>query len=212
MRRLTSADRYFICGGLVLALFLVFGAARPAQELTTPLSDETFWRLVTESSEPGGSFVADNFVSNELSFQHVLPALTEGRKPGGAYLGVGPDQNFTYIIALKPKIAFVVDIRRQNMVEHLLFKALIEVSTSRADFLSRLFSRPGPADIDKTANVSALFGAFHEIAPTRETYEDTLSTVTGRLVKDHHFELTAEDSKTIEYLLNAFYYSGPDLT
>ena len=60
--------------------------------------------------------------------------LKQDTKPGGVYLGVGPDQNFTYILALQPKIAFIIDIRRQNMLQHLMYKALIEISKDRADF------------------------------------------------------------------------------
>ena len=59
----------------------------------------------------------------------------------GVYLGVAPDQNFTYIVALKPSIAFIVDIRHQNAMQHLLFKALIAMSATRAEFLARLLSR-----------------------------------------------------------------------
>ena len=72
------------------------------------------------------------------------------------YLGVGPEQNFTYIVALRPKLAFIVDIRRGNMNEHLLYKAFIELSADRADFLSRLFARPRPAgSADKTRTSSS---------------------------------------------------------
>src|SRR5580692_6052757 len=104
---------------IVLVLLLTAGVARSAEELPARLSDETFWKMVTDYSEPGGSFLSDNLVSNELAFQDVLPELTGDRKPGGVYLGVGPEQNFTYIAALKPKIAFIFDIRRQNLIEHL---------------------------------------------------------------------------------------------
>jgi len=44
---------------------------------------------------------------------------------GGVYLGVGPNQNFTYIAKVQPRYAFIIDIRRQNFLEHLLFKALL---------------------------------------------------------------------------------------
>ena len=111
----------------VLALCLVFGIAWSAEQIPAQLSDEAFWKLVTDVSEPGGTFVSDNFLSNELGFQDVLASLTDGRKPGGVYLGVGPEQNFTYIAALKPKIAFIFDIRRQNMIEHLVYKAVFDV-------------------------------------------------------------------------------------
>src|SRR4029453_10094158 len=129
------------------------------------LSDDAFWKLIADFSEPGGSFVSDNFVSNELAFQEVLTTLTDGRKPGGVYLGVGPEQNFTYIAALKPKIAFVFDIRRQNMLEHLMYKAVFEMSSDRAEFLSRLFSRTGPADLDKNTSAVVLMDIFRNAPP-----------------------------------------------
>jgi hypothetical protein len=125
-------------------------------------------------SESGGSFVSDNFVSSELAFQDVLTNLSEGRSPGGVYLGVGPEQNFTYIAALKPKIAFILDIRRQNMVEHLMYKALFEMSTDRADFLSRLFSRPRPPELGKESSAVTLFSAFTATAD-QELFQQTLA-------------------------------------
>ena len=64
------------------------------------------------------------------------------------YLGVGPEQNFPYIIALKPGMAIIFDMRRGNLHEHLLYKAMFELSNDRADFLSRLFSRARPAGLD----------------------------------------------------------------
>src|SRR6185295_6554819 len=100
-----------------------------------------FFRMISEMSEPDRYFQFDNFLSNELGYQFVIPRLIENTQTGGVYLGVAPEQNFTYIAAIKPKIAFIVDIRRQNMLELLMYKALFEISPDRADFLSHLFSR-----------------------------------------------------------------------
>src|SRR3989304_3439677 len=142
---------------IILAVCFFFGIAGSAEELPARLSDATFWRMVTEFSEPGGRFPSDNFVSNELRLQRVLSTLTDGRKSTGAYIGVGPEQNFTYIVALQPKIAFIVDIRRQNMIEHLMYKALFELSATRAEFLSRLFSRQLPENLNEETSIDALF-------------------------------------------------------
>ena len=46
---------------------------------------------------------------------------------------------------------FIVDVRLENRSLHLLYKALFELSTDRADFVSRLFSRGAPADLDRGA-------------------------------------------------------------
>ena len=196
----------------VLGFFVFFGFAWPAAELPAQLSDEAFWSLVTEFSEPGGSFTSDNFVSNERTFQRVLADLAEGRKGQGAYLGVGPEQNFTYIAALKPRIAFILDIRRQNLIQHLMYKALFELSADRADFLSRLFSRPKPVDPGKDFGATALFEGFRGAAADAKMHDENLQAIKNRLVKDHGFTLTADDERVLEYVFGAFYTFGPNLT
>lgn len=197
---------------VIFALCLFFSSGWSAERLPARLSDEGFWKLITDFSEPGGSFVSDNFVSNELAVQDVLPNLTDGRQPGGVYLGVGPEQNFTYIAALKPKIAFVFDIRRQNLIEHLTYKALFEMSTDRADFLSRLFSRSRPADLGHDASAVVLFNAFQDISADQDLYQETFQGIKHRLSTDHSFILTTDDENTIGYILRAFYFGGPNLT
>jgi hypothetical protein len=194
-----------------LSLTVSWSITWSATELPSRLSDEEFWELITDFSEPDGAFLFDNFVSNESPFQHVLSDLTTGRSPGGAYLGVGPDQNFTYIVALKPQIAFVFDIRRQNMIEHLMFKALFELSTNRAEFLSRLFSRPPPQNVGENPSVVALFDAFRGIPSDPRLYAENLGAIKDRLMKDHGFELTSADQTMLEYVFTAFYTRGPHL-
>src|SRR5262245_22984419 len=119
---------------LVVGLLWSVAPARGFETVPAQLSEQEFWQLSSSLSEPDGFFHSDNFVSNERSFQTVLAELSEGRRPGSAYIGVGPEQNFTYLLAVKPKIAFVVDIRRQNLIEHLMYKALFELSADRAEF------------------------------------------------------------------------------
>ena len=112
----------------VLVLTPSFRAAGP---LPAELSDAEFWQLSANASEEGGGFLSENFVSNELGYPYVMPELIQRTPPGGAYLGVGPEQNFTYVAATRPRIAFIIDIRRQNMIEHLLYKAVFELSANR---------------------------------------------------------------------------------
>jgi hypothetical protein len=195
-----------------LGVFLSIAWSAAQQQLPSTLSDEAFWKLVTDFSEPGGSFVSDNFVSNELGFHDVLTTLAEGRKPGGVYIGVGPEQNFTYIAALVPKIAFVFDIRRQNIIQHLTYKALFEMSADRAEFLSHLFSRPTPADLDKDSSAVVLMNAYQGVAPDQTIFEQTFVAVKERLTTTHRFTLTPEDETAIGYILRAFYTGGPNLT
>ena len=181
-------------------------------ELPAKLGDREFWGLHTELSEAGGYFRSDNFVSNETTFQYIIPELTRTRPPGGVYMGVGPDQNFTYIAALRPRIAFIVDIRRQNSLQHLMYKALFEMSPDRAEFLSRLFSRPRPAGVDSASSVDALFAAYDLISPDTALYVRTLGEIRHRLVRQHGFPLSDDDLRAIEYVFDHFYQFGPDLT
>ncbi|HKG95926.1 MAG TPA: hypothetical protein VKA84_28700 [Gemmatimonadaceae bacterium] len=177
------------------------------------ISDSTFWRMVTELSEPGGYFRSDNFVSNEVTYQHVIPDLTRTRAQGGVYLGVGPDQNFTYLVALRPRIAFIVDIRRQNMLQHLLYKALIERSADRAEFLSLLFSRPRPRGLSAAgATPEALFEAYSAVAADSGAFRRNMAAVKERLVRTHGFALTEDDLRSLEYVYGAFLGGGPELT
>jgi hypothetical protein len=104
------------------------------------LSDQAFWDMTEAISEPNGYFRSDNLLSNEMRMQYVIPNLILRTQPRGAYLGVGPEQNFTYIAALRPRIAFIIDIRRGNLHTHLMYKALFELAPDRADEAT---NRPG---------------------------------------------------------------------
>ena len=173
------------------------------------LTDAELWSLSVELSEPGGYFRSENLLSNETGFQAVIPALRERIKPGGVYLGVGPEQNFTYIVALQPKIAFIVDIRRGNMIEHLMYKALIETSSDRADFLSKLFSRPRPAGLDTASTAERLFEAYDAAAPDSVLYRRNLAAMKTYLTRTHGFALGDSDSYSLEHIYSAFFDAGP---
>src|SRR5438552_6533893 len=119
----------FAAAAAACALALPLAPVRAAEDLPSRFSDKAFWQLSADLSEAGGSFRSDNFLSNENAFQTVIPELRAALPQGGVYIGVGPEQNFTYIAALRPKLAFIVDIRRQNLVEQLLYKAFFELSS-----------------------------------------------------------------------------------
>src|SRR5436190_3282437 len=206
---LKNRHRIF-CAGL-LAFFLCLGVGRSAQELPIRITDQEFWKLVTDFSEKGGYFLSDNFVSNERLFQHALTELKRDRETAGAYLGVGPEQNFTYIVALQPRIAFIFDIRRQNMIQHLMYKALFELSSDRVEFLSRLFSRARPDNLNASTNVTDLFAAFADVSPEPELFRENLGAIKDRLIKDHGFTLTTDDETSLEYVFSAFFIGGPNL-
>ena len=202
-------------GAALVALLLVgpvVGAAqRPAQELPSKLTDREYWQLIEELSESNGYFQSDNLVGNERPLQNVVPALRE-KKRGGVYLGVAPDQNFTYILALEPKMAFIVDIRRGNLHAHMMYKALFELSADRAEFLSRLFSRKRPADLGAASTPAALFDAYFTAEPAEAIYKENLRVITDHLLKTKGFSLSGEDIQGIEYVYGMFFRYGPALT
>src|SRR3954469_2258549 len=150
----------FIRRGLCVALWTLAASRASAQGVPSRLADSTFWRLMNEYSEPWGTFRSENFVSNETALQWVIPKLVRRVPPGGVYVGVAPDQNFTLITAFRPGIAFIVDIRHQNAIEHLMYKALIETSKDRAEFLARLFSRAPLQGVDSSSTAAQLFEAL----------------------------------------------------
>lgn len=120
------------------------GEAGRAVASAAPRTD--FADLIDRLSEPGGFFDTDNLISNEASYLHVMGKMREMGVTGGAYLGVGPDQNFSYVAQIRPTIAFMVDIRRDNLLQHLMFKALFELSHNRIEYLAMLLGRPAPDD------------------------------------------------------------------
>src|SRR5256714_7873125 len=144
---------------LAVGAAVLAAALAAAQTVTNRLSDAEFRNLITGLSERGGTFVTDNIISNEIAYQDVLPEL-QRRERQGAYIGVAPEQNLSYIAALKPAIAFIVDLQRGNLLLHLLYKSLVEMSSDRADFMSRLFARPRPAGVGAGTSAGALFTGY----------------------------------------------------
>src|SRR5262245_40344114 len=184
-----------------------------ATQIPAKLSDREFWELTQSVSEPNGEFQSDNFLSNERGYQVVIPDLIATAKPGRVYLGVGPEQNFPYILALKPAIAIIFDIRRGNLHEHLLYKSLFELSTDRADFLSRLFCRPRPAGLTTSSTVDDLMAAYERAAPSEDLYKKNYDAVIEHLTKTHGFALDPSDAPGIDYVYRtAFFAGGPSLT
>jgi hypothetical protein len=195
----------------VIALTLSL-CATPAQRSTDTLpaqiDDTTFWRMMNDMSEDAGYF-RFQFMSNEREFPFVISQLRTMRGSASAYLGVGPEQNFTYIAAIHPKIAFVFDIRRENMIEHLIYKAIFELSANRHDFISKLFSASLPARVDNSTSVQGLFQAFSGSRSDADLFKKNLQAIKDRLMKDHRFALTAKDQASIDEIYGLIFNAGP---
>jgi hypothetical protein len=192
---------------LIVVAAMVSATFVRAAEIPKAIDDKEFWRLITDLSETGGNF-ALQFMSNEDSAQFVIPQLKESIRKGGVFVGVGSEQNFTYIAAIQPKLAFVVDIRRDNMIEHLMYKVMFEMSADRADLISKLFARKRPAGLSASTPVKALFEAFDAVPPDAAYYDENLKAVIDRLEKTHGFPLTAADKTDVGRMMNAFRMAG----
>ena len=159
------------------ALPLFADARTPAKGLPSRLSDQEFWRLSSDLSEQDGNFRSDNLVSNELWLQHVIPDLMKTAEPGRAYVGVGPEQNFTYIARIKPAMSFIIDIRRGNLDLHLMYKALFELSADRAEFVSRLILGKRPEGLTEQSTAAEIFAAIKNVDRSQALYDETLHAI-----------------------------------
>ena len=183
-------------------------AAAPAATRAQPARTE-FARLVASLSEPGGYFDTDNLISNERGYLHVLGALDRLGVRGGAYVGVGPDQNFSYIARVRPAIAFVIDIRRDNMLQHLMFKALFGRARNRAEYLALLLGRPVPADVARWSArpLDSLVAWIDATPATRESERVARGAVMAD-VKGFGVPLDARDLETIGRFHGEFIAAG----
>ena len=194
---------------LILLCAIVSGACARRSTLPAGLSDRQFWSLSETLSEPAGKFsVSDNLVSNE---PHVAENIRRLHAAGGVYIGVGPEQNFSYIARLQPAMAFVIDIRRENRNLHLFYKALFALSMDRGDFMSRLFSRARPHGLGPGASAEEIFNRYERVPASPEYYERNLALIRVHLVKTRGLPLTGSDLEWIERIFKAFYTDGPGI-
>jgi hypothetical protein len=201
------------CSIALVLVHLVPRLGAVADTLPDRLTDAEFWALSEQLSEPDGYFRSDNLLSNELYYPEVLDRLVERVTPGGVYLGVGPEQNFNYMVAVRPRIAFITDIRRGNLHLQLMYKALFELSADRAEFVSRLFTKPRPAHLKADSAIADIMDAYWvtDTSP-REVFERNLKAVHDHLTKTRALPVTAVDLEGIADVYAAFYWFGPSIT
>ena len=182
-------------------------------DLPARLSDADFWRLETDASEPGGYFrIEDNYTSNEMEIGQLYSMLRARGVSGGVYMGVGPEQNFTYIAAIRPKMAFVVDIRRQAVMQHLMYKAMFEMANDRADFISLLFAKPRPRGLDTATSIQDMWEAFRPVKSDSAMSAQNYVRMMDRLTKTHRFAFTPDEFAQLKAVYNAFYAFGPQIS
>ncbi len=184
------------------------GVASQAAATQTP-----FASLVARLSEPGGDFGGDNLISNEQSYLHVMTSLEQSRVTGGAYLGVGPDQNFSYIGQIKPAVAFLIDIRRDNLLLLLLFKAIFAQAPTRVEYLCLLTGRAPPAAPETwaTATIDRIVTYLDAAAALPDARQTQIRARLEQMLKGFGVPLSAADLATINGRRREFVYSGLSL-
>jgi len=197
-----------LCTASVAPVITRGHAAPPAPD---KLTNQQFWTLSKEWSEEDGVFRSDNLLSNETSFQYIIPTLLKTAKTGRVYLGVGPEQNFTYMAALKPAMAIIIDIRHGNLDVQLMYKAIFELSKDRADFVSLLFSRKRPEGLTDKSTAEDIFGKYLEAEGSKDIYETNLKAINDLLVKKHEFPLSPGDLDGIRWAFGNYYQFGPSI-
>lgn len=188
-------------------------AAQPEQSKAKQpdkFSAEEFSKLSRDFSEEGGHFRSDNFTSNETSYLHVVGKMREVGTTGGAYLGVGPEQNFTYIAKTRPRIVFLFDIRRQAILQHMMYKAIFQISETPAQFLSKLLSRPLPKEKAPAANapLNELLAFFGAAPADEKTYQANLAEIRKLIQEDFKFPLSESDKSALDYVYKSFSDEG----
>lgn len=187
-------------------------ARQTPQAAATDDSIRDFGALIGRLSEAGGYFDTDNLISNESSYLHVLPALERYGVSGGAYIGVGPDQNFSYIARIKPRVAFLIDIRRDNMLQHLMFKALFARSRNRMEYLALWLGKRAPANVDAwSARSIDEIVAYLDSNPSNAALSAAARKVVTDEVRTMGVPLTAADYATIERFHLEFINAGLSL-
>ena len=202
---------------LLASLFLASGtiaqpkpAAATQQTLPEKLSAAEFARLIREFSEDGGEFHSDNLISNETSYLHIVDKLKQLNAPGGAYIGVGPEQNFTYIAKTHPRIVFIIDLRPLAVMQHLSYKAIFQLAPTRAEFLSRLLSIPlvkGKAPA-ASASINDLVQYFGTTPADEKFYAANLAQLRQMIQKDFQITFTEQEQQGLEYVLRSFKEDG----
>ena len=133
-----------------------------------------------------------------MEIGQLYALLRDSRVAGDVYMGVGPEQNFTYIAAIRPKMAFIIDIRRQAIMQHLMFKAMFEMANDRADFISVLFAKPRPAGIDTSTSIQKIWDAYRLVPSDSTLRVRNYARVVDRLTKTHGFTFTTDESEKLK--------------
>ncbi|HWN98172.1 MAG TPA: hypothetical protein VNS63_02775 [Blastocatellia bacterium] len=198
----------FVVSGVMSAVLMIASATAASPART---DHKSFAAASARLSEQGGYFDSDNLISNETSYLHVMPKLKELGITGGVYIGVGPDQSFSYIAKIRPRMAIMIDIRRDNLLQHLLYKALFGRARNRIEYLCLFFGKPFPKTKGWDGRgIKDLVEYIDGATSDSKLFEKTVSTVRQEVQK-YGIPLSASDIETIGKIQRAFYSAGLEI-
>ena len=106
----------------------------------------------------------------------------------------------------------MIDIRRDCLLHHLLFKALFMMSRNRAEYLSLMFGKPVPAHL-KDWNKRSLKELIEYIdrTPSDAKLYEKYRTDIKQLITKFGFNLSDREHEAIQRIYQAFYQSGMEV-
>jgi hypothetical protein len=169
-------------------------------------------RLALRDTVPQSKYQMDCFVTSEVAHNDVIAKCRPAGNGTGAYIGVGPCQNLTYIGALRPRIAIICDSRLDNLIGHLVFKLLLERAGDPLDYLLLLFSRvhqsrPPTTDIRQPED---LLAAFDGAAPDPATFWANLEWLHSEAKR--RWEFADEHLARLSHVYGAFFDRQLEIT
>ncbi|WP_422772381.1 hypothetical protein ACN28C_04875 [Plantactinospora sp. WMMC1484] len=172
-----------------------------------PAFDDAVRRSLHTAVEPS-NYRLDCFVTNELAYNDVLTRCWPTGTTGG-YVGVGPCQNLTYVGALRPRCAVIVDSRLDNVLLHLIFKLIMERATNPVEYLATLLSRqigaPSPGQ-----GPDFLISAVEAGPASAELFDANLKWLTTEL--SGRWPLTEMHQARVAALYEEFFRRQLDIT
>jgi hypothetical protein len=194
-----------LIGGALLANENESAGAYTAENLASVehLTDKEFSSLIKSLSEDDPqTYTRTNNISNEASYLHIFPGALKLGVGQGVYIGVAPEQNFTYIAKFQPRMAFIVDIQRKNMLEVLMYKSLFKKAETPVEFLRLLLARRG----DSIRELLKAPEGTHDTGMTQATLAYILKDIEATGVK-----LSASDRAKILEIYGEFAFKGGNI-
>ena len=150
-------------------------------------------------------------VSNEVDYPLVGQFVARLNHTSGVYVGVGPEQNYSFIAATTPAAAFIIDYRRENLLLHALFRSLLELADSRSEYLALLLSKPlSESSFPADPTLTNLIVHCDRTASDLDLFQRTLGQIKSRVL-EHVGDVTENDFPVIEQIYRDFRDDGLDL-